>query len=133
MFLLALAAIALGLIATHQRYYSTTRSGVTAAVANRKVWADYSLPATATDVTYYADFGGCEAEFAITETNFVAWCEDRGWSFSPITEPTPYFRPILLPDDNTPVSQGYTFELPDGRGVFDRTRSRAAFWASTFP
>ena len=33
-----------------------------------------------TDVTYYADFRGCEAEFAISESEFLNWCSVRGWS-----------------------------------------------------
>lgn len=133
MFFLALPAIALGLVATHQRYYATTRSGVTAAVANRKLWAGYTLPATATDVTYYADSYGCEADFAIAETDFVAWCAARGWAVTPISSPTPFFQPVLLPDDETPVADGFTFQMPNGEGTFDRTRSRAAFRVSTLP
>ena len=97
------------------------------------IWDGYELPDSASDVTYYADFGGCEAEFAISESEFLAWCHVRGWSPKKIHGSIPYFQPVLLADDDTIVTNGFTFDIPDGEGVFDADRSRAAFRASTFP
>ena len=114
-------------------FRSSTARGTTATVANRVMWAGFELPASAADVTYYVDFGGCEAEFAISEADFLSWCSDRGWTVTKIDTPVPYFKPILLPDDDHLVQHGYTFSLPDGDGVYDASTSRAAFHVSTFP
>lgn len=129
----SIIAIILAVIASYRNYYQPHRTGVTAAIANRMMWPGYELPEGASDVTYYVDFGGCEAEFQIDETAFLAWCEHRGWMPVRIGKPLPYFQPVLLADDERPVRKGYTFNIPYGRGVFDAERSRAAFCASTFP
>lgn len=106
---------------------------MSASIANRKIWEGYRLPDSASDVTYHVDFGGCEAEFAIAETDFLEWCELRGWQPVRVDRATPYFQPVLLPDDERLVEEGYTFSIPDGQGAFDSKRSRAAFWVSSFP
>lgn len=110
-----------------------TARGVSAEAANRRLWQELQLPATASDVTYYTDSGGCEAEFAISEEPFLDWCESRGWDPQPIGSPIPYFEPVLLPDDRRPVTRGYTITPRDGRGVYDTDRGRAAIVISEFP
>ena len=128
-----IATILAGAFVSYRSYFQPYRVGVTPAVANRMMWHGYELPKTASDITYRVDFGGCEAEFAISESNFLLWCRARGWSPNPISGSITYFRPVLLPDNDTPVTKGCSFDIPDGEGVFDANRSRTAFWASTFP
>ncbi len=120
-------------VATYARLFAPHRVGTTSAVANRMMWPGCQLPREASDVTYCVDFGGCEAEFAVSESDFLAWCASHQRKPVPIESPLPYFQTILLPDDPTLVVEGYTFDVPPGRGVFDAKRSRAAFCASTFP
>jgi len=131
--LVAFAAIVLAAIVGYRNYYQSHRTGVTATIANRMMWPGYKLPESATNITYHADFGGCEAEFAISESEFLEWCNSRGWAPNKITGTIQYFKPVLLPDNDKVVTNGYTFDIPDGEGVFDADRSRTAFWASTFP
>lgn len=128
-----LCGLMIAAVVGFRSYFKTTMSGTTASVANRMMWQGLGLPASASDVTYYADSGGCEAEFAIPVAEFLELCEQRGWEVSEIETPVAYFEPVLLPDDERLVREGYTFWLPDGRGVYDSQRSRAAFYASTFP
>ncbi|WP_425397318.1 hypothetical protein [Aeoliella sp.] len=125
-------ALVIGSIAAY-RVYPYQAVGANVHVANRVLWDDLRLPPSASDVTFYVDRYGCEAEFAISESEFLKWCRHRGWHTSEIAAPVPYFQPVCLPDDNRPVEDGYLFEIPDGRGVYDRSRSRAAYWASIFP
>ena len=99
--------LSLGAIGGWQLYFGPTRSGVSAAVANRKLWSGYQLPRSASDVTYYVDSGGCEAEFSIPESDLLALCRDRGWDVEPIAAPVAYFKPVLLPDDARLVSDGF--------------------------
>lgn len=129
-----LVALVVGAIAAHRNYYRRSASGVSAAVANRMLWDYLSLPLAASDVTYYSDWGGCEAEFAIGEAEFLGWCDSRSFKVTEIGAPIAYFEPILLRQgDDRLVADGYTFEAPDGQGVFDRDAGRAAFVVSTFP
>ena len=129
----AIAAILIVATVTYRSNYQSHRVGVSASIANRMMWPGYELPADASDVTYHVDPGGCEAEFAISESEFLAWCRARGWSPKKISGSIKYFQPVLLPNDDTIVTNGYAFDIPDGKGVFDADRSRTAFWASTFP
>lgn len=52
-----------------------------------------------------------------------------------ITAPHPdgHYRSLLLPGNDRLVNDGYTFDVPNGEGVFDGERSRVAFWVSSFP
>lgn len=101
--------------------------------ANAWLWQEARLPEAASDVTFFVDFGACEAEFAISERPFLAWCEAHGWEVESIDEPVAYFDPMWLAPDTRPVDRGIHFSPPSGRGVYDATRSRAAYWISTFP
>jgi hypothetical protein len=130
---ISVIAFALATYCGYRNYYKTTASGTTATVANRVMWSAFKLPISATDVTFFVDFGGCEAEFAIPEDDFLLWCSKRGWKVTEIKSPVPYFQPVCLASDDRLVSEGYTFALPDGEGVYDASRSRAAFYISTFP
>ena len=127
------AAVLLAGLVAYRSFFGSHRIGVSAATANRMLWSGYRLPDSATDVTYIVDFGGCEADFAISESQFLAWCKHSGWTASKIKTPVPFFEPILLVGDSTLVTDGYTFQIPNGQGVFDAKRRRTAFWASTFP
>lgn len=126
-------AIAVGSIAAWSFYYPYQATGTSVAVANRVLWDDLKLPSGASDITFYVDRYGCEAEFAISQPEFLEWCKVQGWSVSGITTPVPYFEPVCLPEDDRLVETGYEFSIPYGRVVYDSSRSRAAFWASTFP
>ena len=128
-----LIALILAVVICYKTYYQTHRSGVTASVANRMMWDEYKLPESASDVTYYVDFGGCEAEFSISSVDLVQLCQERNWRFVEIDSPIEYFDPERLPANKRLVVRGYTIDVPDGEGVFDADRSRAAFWVSTFP
>jgi len=108
-------------------------SGVTSAAANRSLWIHLRLPHDANDVTFCVDQYGCEAEFAVSEISFLRWCRNKDFKYASIKTPKPYFPSIMLPSDKHLVGRGYQFSIPDGRGVFDIKRGRAAFWASTFP
>jgi hypothetical protein len=130
---LFVAALLLAGSVAYRSFFGSQGVGVSASTANRMLWPDYRLPPSVSDVTYIVDFGGCEANFAISELHFLAWCKEKGWTAVKINEPVPFFEPILLAGDSTLVTTGYTFEIPNGRGVFDDGRGRAAFWASTFP
>lgn len=125
--------LALGVLSTYRMYFRVTARGTSSAAANRVMWHGYKLPPSACDVTFHADFGGCEAEFSILEGEFLDWCKERGWSVAKIESPVPYFQSILLPSDERPVARGYRFSPPDGEGVFDADRARAAFYVSAFP
>lgn len=118
---------------TWQRQAGITRNGVAADVANDILWPRLRLPEDASDVTCYVDFGAAEAEFAISEESFLAWCKVNGWAVEALVTPVPYFEPMVLPEDPRVVTRGYGFTPPDGRGCFDSDRRRAGFWASTFP
>ena len=117
----------------YQRNVGVTRTGVSTQTANQYLPTSLALPDAASDVTVYVDFGAAESEFAITEDAFLAWCNSRGWTATPISSTIPYFEPMHLPADTQSVNRGYTFKPPDGEGVFDAERSRVAFWTSTFP
>lgn len=127
------AALIIGSLVAYRLHFPIEAEGATAVLANRALWKDLKLPASATDVTFYVDQYGCEAEFAISEHEFLAWWESRDWTLIAITNPVPYFEPVRLPEDERLVADGYEATIPDGIVVFDRSRSRAAFWASTFP
>ncbi len=126
-------AVAFGSVASYRNYFASHRSHTTAAVANRMIWPDHRLPPEAADVTYEVDFGGCEAEFAISEGAFLNWCESCGFEVTAIEKVVPYHDGVIMPLDSRAVAKGYAFDVPAGRGVFDVNRSRAAFWASTLP
>ena len=115
------------------RYVGTSENGVSTSVANKMLSAHLRLPASASDVSYYVDFGAEEAEFAISEQDFLKWCHTQGWAVEPIRSPVAYFEPMAMPDDSRQVDRGYHFSPPDGQGTFDADRSRACFWTSTFP
>ena len=129
----SVVAILIAAIVAYRSYFQAHRVGVGPNIANRMVWPEFELPNSAADVTYHVDFGGCEAEFAISESDFLNWCRTRGWCPSKISGPKTYFQPVLLPVNDTIVTNGYSIDFPDGEMVFDAARSRAAFWASTFP
>ena len=119
-----------------QAVFGSSGSGVSAASANRHIWASLTLPDMASDVNYHADSYGCEAEFAISEPVFSDWCANRGWRVTPIETPNVYYRL----NQNRPiagkgriVAGGYHFYPPDGEGTFDVGQSRAEFCVSTFP
>ena len=117
-------------------YFGASASGVTAEAANRKLWSSLKLPDSASDVTYAVDSGGCEAEFAISESDFVNWCASNNWEIEKIAAPTIYFEPIILGlDEKTAriIETGYSYHPPDGEGKFDASSLRANFWVSTFP
>lgn len=115
------------------RHAGVSDKGVSSHTANQMLPAGLRLPDTASDVTYYVDFGAAEAEFAVSEEDFVNWCRTNGWTVEPIQSVSPYFEPMCLPTDSRPVVRGYHFSPPDGQGTFDADRSRACFWVSTFP
>ena len=129
----SIVAILIAAFVAYRSYFQPRRFGTSSSIANRMIWSGFKLPHNASDVTYHVDFGGCEAEFAISESDFLEWCNDRGWVPERIARPIAYFQPVLLSDNDTIVTDGYTFDVPDGKGVFDAGRSRTAFWASTFP
>ena len=120
-------------IRSYHRHAGVTHTGVSSQTANQILPASLALPDTASDITVYVDFGAAESEFAVSEDAFLAWCKSRGWTPTRISSPIPYFEPMCLQADTRSVSRGYTFVPPDGDGVFDAERSRAAFWTSTFP
>ena len=129
----SVVAISIATVVAYRLYFQAHRVGVGPDIANRMIWPEYELPNDASDVTYHVDFGGCEAEFAVSESHFLNWCRARGWSPTRIFGSKTYFQPVLLPVDDTIVTDGYSIDIPDGEVVFDATRSRAAFWVSTFP
>ncbi|WP_442482407.1 hypothetical protein [Aeoliella sp. SH292] len=130
---IASAALAVAAIAAYYRNFPSNGANVPASMANRAMWSQFRLPDEATDVTYHADSYGCEAEFAIPETEFLAWCKKNNWPVEPLAAPEPYFQPVALADIPRSVDDGYRFELEDGRGIFDRKAGRAAFVVSQFP
>jgi hypothetical protein len=128
-----LLSIAVAAFVVYCRNLSATGAGTSHAIANRAMWTGLELPSYASDVTFYVDQYGCEAEFRISEQDFLDWCKGKGFRISRISSPVPYFQPIALPGDERLVAYGYEFSVPDGAGVFDADRGRAAFYASTFP
>ena len=77
--------IALGARRTYLRYAGTSGKGVSVQSANQWLWPNLRIPDAASDVTYRADFGGCEAEFAITEDALLQWCRTKGWAIERIS------------------------------------------------
>ena len=117
-------------------YFGTSASGVSVTSANQKLWPSLRLPESASDVTYAVDSYGCEAEFAISESEFVKWCAGNSWEIEEISTATVYFNPTILRlDEDTArvIEKGYNYFPPDGEGKFDATGLRANFWVSTFP
>ena len=117
-------------------FVGSSGANVSAKSANRYIWASLRLPASATDVTYTTDSYGCEAGFAISETEFTQWCKTNGWRMAPITSPNVYFganRSRSIAGKGRVVGSGFHFYPPDGEGTFDADQSRAEFWVSTFP
>ena len=117
-------------------FIGSSGSGVSARSANRALWRSLRTPTSATDVTYTVDPYGCEAEFAISERDFLEWCERNNWRTEAIVEPTVYFNPVHrhhVGDNGRVIGQGYHFYPPDGEGTFDANGLRANFWVSTFP
>jgi hypothetical protein len=114
-------------------WWGAEATGVSSQEANLWIWSHLQIPASASDVTYISDAYGCEAKSALSEGDFLTWCRGNEWPVEEITTPTPFFQPVLLPDDNREVAHGYRFSLSDGRGVFERDRSRVAFVVSEFP
>jgi hypothetical protein len=137
--LIIIAICAIGIVLTlavrRQTLWLVGTTGTTASAhaANQILGDELRLPAAATDVTYYVDFGAAEAEFAVSEEDFLNWCRTKGWAVQSIESVSPYFEPMWLPSDSRPVVRGYHFSPPDGQGTFDADRSRACFWVSTFP
>jgi len=116
----------------YKTYYPSQGVGVSATVANRMLEKQYRIPSAASDVAFYVDFGGCAAEFALDESNFISWCRNRGWSLTKIDKPVTHFYLYLRKEDRV-VARGYTFSIRDGRGVYDADKRQATFWVSTFP
>jgi hypothetical protein len=116
-----------------RQFLSVSGHGRSAQDANKYQWPALRLPEAASDVSYYIDHAWSEAEFAISENEFLQWCQASGWKTEKITRPGPYFKPQMMRDDLRPVSRGCVFYPPDGFGVFDAERSRANFRVSTFP
>jgi len=102
-------------------------------IANRMQWPELLLSTDASDVSFFISFYESEAEFAIPEESLLDWCQSKGWDVTKISTPLPYFEPLRMDADLRLVARGYRFSLPEGWGVFDADRSRAAFAVSTFP
>ena len=117
----------------YQRYSGVSDAGVSARDANQFLPSDLKLPDEVSDVAYYVDFGISEAEFAISESQFLIWCKSNGWRVDPIVQPLAFFQSAVLPDDSRMIHSGFQFFPPDGKGVFDADRDRACFCISTFP
>ena len=49
----------------------------------RRAWSFVRVPDEATHVNLYARYQGGGADFDISEEDFQAWCQERGW---PLTE-----------------------------------------------
>jgi hypothetical protein len=104
------------------------------AIANFSLARHCQLPDTASDVYYYTDWAAAEAEFAITESDFLRWCKANDWEPAPIGEPIKYFYPVWGPkEESRLVSQGYYCYAAGGDLVFDAERFRAVFHMSEFP
>jgi hypothetical protein len=92
------------------------------------------VPEAASDVYYYTDWAADEAEFSISEDDFLDWCKSKSWEVEPIEEPVEYFYPTWGPEeDNRFVKRGYYCSAAWGVLIFDADRSRAAIWVSDFP
>ncbi|HBO43034.1 MAG TPA: hypothetical protein DD670_03690 [Planctomycetaceae bacterium] len=131
--LCAISVVAMSVRRVYLRHAGVSGYNVTASMANRMIWPELRLPAGASDVSYYVDFGRVEAEFAISGESLVEWCRSNGWTCEPIDSQRPYFEPWVLPGDSRSVANGYRFFPPDGDGIYDADRSRACFWVSNFP
>ena len=113
---------------------SNSGHGVTVAWANYNLWTELRLPDSATDVSFGVDRYGCEAEFEISEEDFLQWARSNGWEYERIESNRKYLVGFLhLPDDPHLVKKGYTYQLRDGEGVFDADIGRANYCVSTFP
>lgn len=115
------------------RARGVSANAATSQQANIWIWPNLRIPASASDVSYVTDAFGCEVKFAISERAFLDWCKGKNWKVEEITTPIPFFEGIISSEDNRQVTDGYKFSPPDGAGVFDKARSRAAFWVSEFP
>lgn len=105
-----------------------------ATMANLFLESNHHLPQTASDVYYYTDFGASEAEFKISEHDFLDWCNSKNWTPEPISDPVHYFYPTWGPEeDNRMVSRGYSCYATGGVLTFDAERSRASLRVSDFP
>jgi hypothetical protein len=128
----AVACLAFVLYRASQ-YRGASATNVSASSANRILWTELRVPLAATDVTCRADQYGCEAKFSIDRESLLGWLAKIGSNPSPISTPVKFFCPVIMPNDDHLVTNGYEFNLRDGRGVYDANRSRASFVVSTFP
>lgn len=101
--------------------------------ANKQLWDYLKIPLTARDVSYAVDRHGCEANFELSEQDFLAWCRANGWDLSSIDGRERYPHTLIRESRDTHANAGYTFSFPDGVGIYDRERNRVDFVASTFP
>ncbi|MCE9528310.1 MAG: hypothetical protein K8R36_19885 [Planctomycetales bacterium] len=112
-------------------FYEDVASNTTADEANQrmvKAGSFVRVPEKATHVNFYARYHGGGADFDISESDFRAWCEERGW---PLTEersvpPNPPLYVRIGPDD---VRHCYQFSNTTHRGgwivMYDIDRQRA--------
>lgn len=111
--------------------YEDVASNVSCQEANdrfRRAWSIVRVPKEATHINLYARYRGGGAEFDISENDFRAWCNERGW---PLIEersvpPNPPLYVKIGPDD---VRHCYQFSNGTHRGgwtvMYDIDRQRA--------
>jgi len=59
---------------------STIRQGTQATHEQAAQWYLHKLPREARSINYYMDYTGASADFTISETDFLEWCAEQGWS-----------------------------------------------------
>lgn len=94
------------------------------------------LPHTSSDITVYTNkniSGAMVAEFAIRESDFVAWAEKNKWGVTEIVSPIEIGDPKAyhegVPNRRTTVERGLyaSHRRPNGGGIdaaYDRTNGR---------
>lgn len=117
--------------------FECSGSGVSAEEANRDMHQNFLLPPSAKDVNYLSDIWHSEVEFAISETDFVNWCQSRGWrTISMAPDELASYQSIFGGERRFRIIQDGLRSMerqggPGFYGVFDRTLRRASVQYST--
>ncbi len=118
----------IGAWATRQ-LMSRSSSGEGAISANRAFESRVIIPSSATDVCFYVDGCWIEADFAITEKDFLSWCGHHGWTVARIAEHPKVFKPArtspLARHRQIRTTKGYECQTSSGTVIFDLNRGRA--------
>lgn len=133
-FLLLMVALAAGLTLVaaigYRQMVGQRGAGASPDFANNVFSSRLKIPGSATDVNFYVDVCWIEADFAISEAEFLSWCRQQGWAAT-VVDPRSrlvfhFARSSPSADNGMPaVSNGYMAETSTGQVIYDVHLGRA--------